>query len=198
MNGNLVFHLYFGNEKANKSENRSLDSARGALCNETILVLVGDWGRELFPFKCNPFLAYISGMPGPNRTKIESKLGGDGPFPTSYSTRIGVVWFGSYSRSNSEVSRIRHSRGGVPELRDNRFRLRAWRGPYHQNLSAQRLSVFELWVNLYCGGRGLNGGLRFTFTSTIPISQCDTIVNSNTPIDEFCQNVIVNVKIVIL
>ena len=88
MNGNLVFHLYLGNEKVKKSETQNLDSVRGALLNETIPVLVADRGRELCQLKGISFGAYISGMPRPNRTKLESKLDEDGLFPTSYSTRI--------------------------------------------------------------------------------------------------------------
>ena len=48
MNGNLVFHLYLGNQKAKNSETQSIDSAWGVLLNETIAVFLGDWARELW------------------------------------------------------------------------------------------------------------------------------------------------------
>ncbi len=113
----FVFNLYLGNEKAKKSKTHNLDSARGALLNKTIPVLLSDWGRELCLLKCISLWAYISGMHGPNRAILESKLDEDGAFPTSYRTRIQVVQVGSYSRYKSWVSRISDRRGGAPEPR---------------------------------------------------------------------------------
>ena len=48
MNGNLFFYLYLRNQKAKNSETQSIDSAWGALLNETIKVFLGDWGWELW------------------------------------------------------------------------------------------------------------------------------------------------------
>ena len=60
MNGNLVFHLYLGNQKAKNSEIQSIDSSWGALMNETIAVFLGDWSPELWPFKGISFgMAYL-------------------------------------------------------------------------------------------------------------------------------------------
>ena len=150
MNGNLVFHLYLGNQKAKNSETQSIDSAWGVLLNETIAVFLGDWARELWGILFWGF--YLWNAQGKlHHIWIDASQGRALSNELSHKVRGGL---GRELRAfKVGVPRTNDPRGGgAPEARDHTFRSRARRRPYHQNLSAQRLSVFELWVNLYWGG----------------------------------------------
>ena len=149
---------------AKNSKPQSIDSAWGALLNETITVFLGDWGRELWPFKGMSFGAVFSGMPRANYTTFESKLAKDGPFPMSPHTRFGVIWFGSYGRSKSGVPRTSVPWGGARSRGPRRYvSIKSPERSLPSKFERAATFRFRVMSEFVLGGRGLNGGQGFTF-----------------------------------